>query len=555
MKDILKKDWIYLLLILLMAGFTYCGFVLFRHGFCTAYDQGYFLLKAEEALDGILTGKSQWNFFAVDWFPYLDLTNKVHSHIASWILMFASSVFATITLCVIKKDKKRFIKYFALVYTVLFIAYHTVACNILTGLNYVPIHGFLLNISLCLFLLYWYVHTRWVSYLCFALSVTFAMLGCFVILPGASLVLVSYALISILKYYRNGKTLIIHIALGVGGVVIALLYIHYVIYDLSDIINAMQETAQYFTKTGLGYTPTKIIIAFGRLIRSLLVCMLCYVGAYAVSELLHIKNNYLSMLIYALCLILIAHYVPDYMTVALVCSTIFVIPALYNGWSNIKKLIKDNGLLYTFLIAYPVIASVGTNTGFDGRIHMFVMSWIIYWLITERFASILQRNKIEIGIIAVALFYLTKVVGIDFVMRDDRHHFTTGREQIKEIALTEQQVRYLNDIQHIVSQYGYKPNESVVFATGPEYGVVYALEGILSSNFHQSKQFHFFDKSKMLKPDFMMMNEWESPFIDEDLSMQPWGWPNEFDMYIVNSPSPKEDDCILYCRKSKKILE
>ena len=158
MKDILKKDGIYLLLILLMAGFTYCGFVLFRHGFCTAYDQGYFLLKAEEALDGILTGKSQWNFFAVDWFPYLDLTNKVHSHIASWILMFASSVFATITLCVIKKDKKRFIKYFALVYTVLFIAYHTLACNILTGLNYVPIHGFLLNISLCLFLLYWYVH-------------------------------------------------------------------------------------------------------------------------------------------------------------------------------------------------------------------------------------------------------------------------------------------------------------------------------------------------------------------------------------------------------------
>ena len=77
MKDILKKDWMYLLLLVGLAILTFMQVANFRFGFFTAYDEAYFLLKLQEAYDmSCITGKSQWNLIAVHWFPYLDLTSK-----------------------------------------------------------------------------------------------------------------------------------------------------------------------------------------------------------------------------------------------------------------------------------------------------------------------------------------------------------------------------------------------------------------------------------------------------------------------------------------------
>ena len=88
MKDILKKDWMYLLLLVGLAILTFMQVANFRFGFFTAYDEAYFLLKLQEAYDmSCITGKSQWNLIAVHWFPYLDLTSKVNSYLASSILI------------------------------------------------------------------------------------------------------------------------------------------------------------------------------------------------------------------------------------------------------------------------------------------------------------------------------------------------------------------------------------------------------------------------------------------------------------------------------------
>ena len=141
MKDILKKDWMYLLLIVGLAILTFMQVANFRFGFFTAYDEAYFLLKLQEAYDmSCITGKSQWNLIAVHWFPYLDLTSKVNSYLASSILIWASILVITITSCILF-DKKRIIKYLALAWLFMF--------GLGGGLSYVPMQTAVLCWALC----------------------------------------------------------------------------------------------------------------------------------------------------------------------------------------------------------------------------------------------------------------------------------------------------------------------------------------------------------------------------------------------------------------------
>ena len=120
MKEFIKREWLYFLMIIGLAVLTFMQVSTFRFGFFTAYDEAYFLLKLQEAYDmSCITGKSQWNLIAIHWFPYLDLTSKVNSAWAGSILIWFTTIVVTITSCVLF-DKKRVVKYFALAWLFLF---------------------------------------------------------------------------------------------------------------------------------------------------------------------------------------------------------------------------------------------------------------------------------------------------------------------------------------------------------------------------------------------------------------------------------------------------
>jgi len=45
MKDILKKDWPFIILLFVLTGITYLYFSLLNNGFCTAWDESYFFAQ------------------------------------------------------------------------------------------------------------------------------------------------------------------------------------------------------------------------------------------------------------------------------------------------------------------------------------------------------------------------------------------------------------------------------------------------------------------------------------------------------------------------------
>ena len=132
-------------------------------------------------------------------------------------------------------------------------------------------------------------------------------------------------------------------------------------------------------------------------------------------------------------------------------------------------------------------------------------------------------------------------------------HFTRGNPAFAQLSLTNDQVDYLNNVLDIMDAQGYTPDSSIVFTSEYDYSTVYAIDAKLSSNFHQKRNFLYFPKDEMLKPDFIFLCEWDKMEIGKALYEMPWGWPQEFDSIFVGSPEgkdfPWDADRWLYYRK------
>lgn len=87
----------YWLIFIISVAVIIIRFINLDKGFFSFYDEAYFLLKAREVTDGIITGKSQWNFLAVHWFPFWDLSDAVFSRAAGNILAILAAIVATIS--------------------------------------------------------------------------------------------------------------------------------------------------------------------------------------------------------------------------------------------------------------------------------------------------------------------------------------------------------------------------------------------------------------------------------------------------------------------------
>lgn len=148
--------------------------------------------------------------------------------------------------------------------------------------------------------------------------------------------------------------------------------------------------------------------------------------------------------------------------------------------------------------------------------------------------------------------------------RDDSHHFTRGNKYFAEIALTEKQVDYFNNVYDILEEYNYQPKQSAILTACYDYCCLYAFDAVNAANYHQVQNFHYFPKEKMIEPDFVFLCKWDSIVMAKDLEEMPWGWPEEFDKYYIGTPEPEGASWVnhpeletrhLYCRKSLKKAE
>ena len=553
MKDILKKDWMYLLLLVGLAILTFMQVTNFRFGFFTAYDEAYFLLKLQEAYDmSCITGKSQWNLIAVHWFPYMDLTCKVNSYLASSILIWVSILVVTLTSCVLY-DKKRVFKYLALAWLFMF--------GLGGGLSYVPMQTAVLCWALCAFILYHKSTTVWkkslYAVLC-GISVGFSL---FIIIPAALVLLTCITLLIVVAHWGDWRKMLLYIGSGVVGVLLTCLYMHIVVCPLDEILDAMLFTATYIGKSGYRYDVASFIVQYGLFARDCLFVLLAFVSSYWLSK--HINIKWLGGVVYVVMILVYTHYqVKPLISPSMFMMSIPLIPFLFGNLSNFRwsDLKRAETWFYFFVFAYPFIASFGTNTALSSRIHCFVAAWLLLWFEYEYKYTTNKYRRVTIAVVILFALPLINIIKA-YNNRDDSYHFTRGNKHFAEIALTEKQVNYFNNVYDILEEYNYHPKQSAVLTAGYDYCCLYAFDAVNAANYHQVQNFHYFPKENMIEPDFIFLCKWDSIVMGEELSKMPWGWPNEFDKYYVGTPEPEDatwtihpelETRYLYCRKSLK---
>ena len=556
MKEILKKDWMYLLMLVGLAILTFMQVTNFRFGFFTAYDEAYFLLKLQEAYDmSCITGKSQWNLIAVHWFPYLDLTSKVNSYLASSILIWVSILVISITSCILF-DKKRIIKYLALAWLFMF--------GLGGGMSYVPMQTAVLCWALCAFVLYQKSAIAWkkslYAVLC-GISVGFSL---FIIIPAALVLLTCITLLIVVAHWGDWRKMLLYIGSGVVGVLLTCLYMHIVVCPLDEILDAMLFTATYIGKSGYRYDVASFIVQYGLFARDCLFVLLAFVGSYWLSKRVSIK--WLGGIVYVVMILVYTHYqVKPLISPSMFMMSLPLIPFLFGKINNLKwnDLKKADTWFYIFIFAYPLLASFGTNTALSSRIHCFVVAWLFLWFELEYKYPQENYRCVYIAVLILFAMPLLNIIKA-FENRDDSYHFTRGNKHFAGIALTEKQVNYFNNVYDILEDYNYQPKQSAILTAVYDYCCLYAFDAVNAANYHQVQNFHYFPKEDMIEPDFIFLCKWDSIVMGQELKDMPWGWPEEYDRYYVGTPEPDNASWVnhadietryLYCRKSLKKLQ
>lgn len=571
MKDFLKQNWLFVFLLLGMICNCICQCSMFGGSFFSLWDESYCLLKCRDAYDHIVTGKTQWDLIAVHWFPYLDLTSKISSSWASFILILATLLNTTIAMCLITR-KKDFVKYAAifllLLLPVISGGYAAEVQNRIgwtTCISYLVLQVFLLGSSFPIFLLYYYRQENSIKYTSLVITGILVGLSVFVILPSGVLMILLYMAHILLFNYKN-REIWKYLGLYLSGILCSLIYVHVCIADLTVIFQEMQFTASYVKESGVGYTPLDFAKSIIQRFVELALLAPLGIGIYALAyEIEKNTNKYLELFI--ILIYILVYSILMWKEMAYLPTTpmflIFLLLFVFVCRSEQTKTSTHQILQILFLLVTPIVCSIGTNTHMWGRIGCFMIPWGVLWLMAEHKSTGI-KSKLELQIAMILILFIPISFNSARMVYHNKKYaterFKEGSRGIAELDLTKAQANYFRNVNEIFKQYNYTPNKSIVFATAWDYCTVYAFDAKLSSNFHLPQNFQFFT-DKMLCPDFIFISARDK--YTESLKDMPWGWPEEFDVYHLESPettclkliSDTTDIRTLYCRKSLKKAE
>ena len=513
---------------------------LFTARMWTAWDQSFLFLQQREAYDGVISGPSLWPNIALRLFPFFDLTRFDHSGWAVFILTYVTAIISASTVYFLsdKQERKKtdLVKYlfvfllflWPLTFGTLSNQSHVIWGTAVVGsLCYVPLQAFCCTLSLCFALLAVEDSNR-LFWLYIPFSAFLSGLSLLIIPPGGvgCSILVFLLLIGYKYKYWYKVTLLFFL-----GFFLSMACVHFFVCPLPLAVNEMFSNATSLTSTSYGFV--QLLILYCHCFRDGLLSALIVGGAlYFTSKISH---QLLGTIVYTI-LVLIGYYY----------FKTFITPAWLLFWGvAIALRRRDLSLKTGLLIIWPFVISLGTNWSVSSRMLCFSASWLFLLFDSCRF-------KIWRALPSLALTALLIVVGVAETSHYKRvvgtERFCTGSRNVALLSLSSKQRAFFEESKHVLDQYDYCPDSSVVFALSPDLCVCYAFDSKLSTLAYSDSRYIASDKSKMIAPDFLFLSSYDTLVIGGSLREASWGWPEEFDSYHVPAPDDYTDDRILFCR-------
>ena len=515
------------------------------------FDEGFLYVFVQDALNGHIDGSTQWANMMVAFLPQSICASVLAMRKIGWLVSVISAIiFFLITQRATETVKEK-IFYFILV------LFMMLPCMGGIMMHYNEISQFMLIIS-CATLyrlctgenkyknIIWAILT--------GLLITFAL---FAILPSAVIIGGCSVLLVLICYWNQKNDMLLYLTGGIMGIGLALLVVQLCVADLSTIYERMTATAQTITTLNRGYDPISFAVKILLFLRDFSFCVFVIIGVYAFSKWITGWSKWLAFGVYAVALWLYSRYqVKPNLTLPMLMSMLWVVPiyayAQEKGSSmNIKNVFSFDNVFILFLIAFPLLASIGTNVYLGGKMAYFLVPWALLMLKLKNIQhDTLFRNA---GLLVISLILILSFRGK--LGSFDYHSPQVQSGGFAGLHMTEAQYQHFTLVDSIVSQYDFKRNESVVFSTQLSSVTMSYIEGVPYGNYFQPMDFFANSDTGKEKPDFIFLCKYDIDVAGETIRKMNWGWPDEFDEYYIGTPEtvvtgyPTER--WLYCRKVK----
>lgn len=514
------------------------------------YDEGTHYYSMVRALDGVVSGGTQWANLLAAIFPAAICSSVLYMRIAGLCLSILTALIFYLMTQKVATSIKEKIAYFVIVCLLILPS----VGGIMICYNEITQFFIILSCATLYRLCYdssMYQKCVWALLTGFLLTLSlFSILPSAVILGGCTLVLV------IARYWKQWKELWSYLGCGLLGIVLALLLVHLFVADLSNIYQAMYSTAQTVTTVNRGYDPFSFVVKICLFLRDFAFSSFIIIGIYVVSKITSRWSKAVAALVYICSILLYSHYqVKPTVTTAMIMALLWLIPLIdrpNNDYIKNRNFISFNTLFMIFLMCFPLLASIGTNTYLGGKMTYFLVPWaLLMWQLNYIRSESLYRNSGLVVISAISLLstYSTYKT-IDYT--EER----VSSRGFKGMYMTHAQKEHFEKVDSIVSLYDFKRNESIVFTTQLSSVTMAYIEGVPCGYFFQPMDFVACVKDSMSIPDFMFLCEFDEDVAGETLQNMNWGWPEEFDKYEIGTPETIDvgypTERWLYCRRKLK---
>lgn len=513
----------------------------------TLYDEGYLYLSVEDARHGMIDGLSQWAPLVITLLGNEVCSSILLLRIVRLVLALLTGILFVLVTHTIAENKREKIQYAILSFLLLvpsmgglIISYNGLA-QFFQILACASLYRLLTDEKVGL-------NVIWAIMTGFLITASI-----FIILPSAVLLGVCTILLVCVRYWREWKSMLMYLAGGLSGILLALLFIHCFVADLTGIIHAMQTTAQTVTTLDRGYDPFTFVTKILLFLRDWLLCICVLIGIVVISVKLQSYSKILAFVFYAVTILLYLKYQQKPMVTLPMAMIVLWIISCRKQVDRITKqiILNDKALFESFLLFFPLIASIGTNVYLGGKMTFFIMPWALgLWMMGFNKDVELKKESLLVLSIVLLMGSWNQFKSIDY------SYSRVQEGALKGMYLNPMQEEHFATVDSIVKTYGFKKGESVVFFTQLSSMTECYLGGAKCGNYFQPMDFVAHAQDSLPAPDFLFLCKYDEDIAGETLQQMDWGWPEEFDKYYVGSPDalyvgyPTER--WLYCRKIVK---
>lgn len=338
------------------------------------------------------------------------------------------------------------------------------------------------------------------------------------------------------------------------GLIIGVIFMHFVIISIPDLIEYVQTAITQTTSGGRAshHSLTKVILVIFFGFRDLIITVTALLGiTYFCNQInKYDLNQWLCALIGLMLFFILNKWLvkPSIYFTEVITWVVIMFMQVYG-----HKLTRNEIVLIIFLLILPIGISFGTNTNILGKALSNIAPWGMLMYIIFAYNKWNFRPYAVVLYITLSGFIMIQTIGIPHLNKNNL--MFTKEKPIARMSLSTNQHTFYSEVNDILKENGYRgDHQDTLLGFCFNEMTIVAMDAIPYTNDQQPEEFLLHDLDNLPCPRYIIFSEWDSIVLHNRLSELDWGFPQEYNYHkCVNNANPnsgyKMTQSMIYCRE------